>query len=270
MIYQSSSVLTVKRIGDQLLAEATMLSTDHEAVGWMHLEDVKTFAIKEAGWEILRAPGKTTTEQGTIPQMVGLEAYFNAGRELKKFLPGDENELARELLADCIRGIIQAETYLFPERGYESAQAYDAFWDKMYIDSCLYYSNLDKIEKPWMAYAAIEMRQHVLFNRSRTCEVRGTENGHLLARGSFIDSFHELAVHLDVDNNGVIIAADGEFRRAPDKICFSNTKNLPQLTGNNICKMGKKDIAKHAGGAQGCNHLVDLLFDIARAVNAAK
>lgn len=257
-------------MGDQLLAEATMLSTDHEAVGWMHLADVRTFAIKEAGWEILRAPGKTKIDQGTIPQMVGVEAYFDAGRELKKFLPDEEHELGRELLADCIRGIIQAETYLFHERGYESAQSYDAFWDKMYVDSCLYYSNLDKIEKPWMAYAAIEMRRHVLFNRCRNCEVREGENGHLLAQGSFIDSFHELAVHLEVDCAGVIMSADGEFRRAPDKICLDNPKNLALLIGNNIITMGKKDIAGYTGGAMGCHHLVDLLFDVAKAVNAAR
>lgn len=39
--------------------------------------------------------------------------------------------------------------------------------------------------------------------------------------------------------------------RAPDKLCFENTRHLSKLTGARLSEMSKKEIAGLAGGYEG-------------------
>ena len=116
VLYQSNVSNTVSRISsNQLVSQCLVLNTGYEAVARIKVSTV-TFIIEAASWEIYRSPGSRLNGAAVVSELKGVEAYFHAGAALK--VVGDiYGELPRELLAECIRGVIQAETYLFEDRG---------------------------------------------------------------------------------------------------------------------------------------------------------
>lgn len=266
-LYHSSSFTTVKTLpGGELLAECFYLGTDIEAVGKLQV-DAKSFSIRGARWDIYRSPGGSLNGGRDLPELLGVEAYFNSGGDLRRAAGGEGGGLPRELLAECVRGIIQAETFIFNERGYPTARAYEESWKKMYSDSCRYYSNLDRVTRSWFDHVGGLLRSGCLYNRCKSCSVRRLPEGGLTAAGSFSDSFHELGVHLSLTGEGVATTCTGNFLRAPDRVCFENAGHLDYLVGKKIAALNKKMVAAGLGGPQGCNHLVDIVYDIARAVD---
>lgn len=265
-LYHSSSFTTVKTVpGGELLAECFYLSTDLEAFGKLQV-DLKSFAIREARWDIYRSPGGSLDGGRDLPGLQGVEAYFNSGGDLRREVGEEGGGLPRELLAECVRGIIQVETFLFTERGYPTARAYEEFWEKMYSGSCRYYSNLDRVTRSWFDHVGGFLRSGCLYNRCKNSAVYRRSEGGLTATGNFSDSFHELGVNLSLNGEGVAAACSGNFLRAPDRVCFENAGHLDYLTGKKISAMSKKAVAEGLGGPQGCNHLVDLVYDIGKAV----
>jgi len=267
-IYHSSQFTSAKRVhARELLAESIFLSTDFEAVGKLRV-DSSSFLIREAQWNIFRSPGGRSNGGRSIPELKGLEAYFNVGSELRRALGPEGGDLPRELLAECVRGIIQAETYLFVERGHPTAAAYEEYWKGLYQNSCRYYTNLDRVVQSWFDHLGSSARDSSLYNRNKSCCVHRQPDGSLLATGSFLDSFHEMSAQMIVSPTGVILACSGSFMRAPDRVCFENANNLPSLTGNNIAALSKKEVARYIGGPQGCNHLVDIVHDVVEGAAA--
>ncbi|MGE5370465.1 MAG: DUF2889 domain-containing protein [Solirubrobacterales bacterium] len=266
-MYHSTMFCRVNRSEDDVLnAECTWLANDHEMTAWL-VTGVRDLRIRKAGWAAYRSPGKAVGVF-ELPELVGCEAYLFSGPDLKRVFGRPGLEAQRELVSECIRGIVQAETFFFTERGFASALDYDAFWDKMYVNGCTYYSHLDQIEKPWMEFAGNPERQLNLFNRVKTATVRP---GEMMTEVSavFMDSFHELGVRIELDRNGAIAGITGDYVSAPDKICWRNLDHLPRFAGVRLMDLGKKEIAGIAGGAHGCHHLVDLIHEAARAVKAA-
>ncbi|MGE5380810.1 MAG: DUF2889 domain-containing protein [Methylocystaceae bacterium] len=263
-VYNSTISLQVTRTSDnELLAETTLLSTDTEAVGWI-VTDIKELKIKDCHYALYRT-GQGNTRIFSVPELQGAEAYFNAGSVLKQALGTEAGrEIPRELISECIRGAIQAESFFFTERGYADAAAYDAYWDKMYKDSCRLYSHLDRMDQPWMEYIGYTRRDYNLFNRIKSVVVYH-EDYHDLIQANFIDSFHELGLKLRLDHDSLVIEAQGNFVRAPQEICYENSGHLKGFIGLNLAAMSKRDIAALAGGSEGCNHLVDLLYEAAKA-----
>lgn len=254
-IFHSTTTLRVERQDNQIRAETTLLSSLQEAVGWLWA-DLFTLEITSAGWALYRSP---LADSGyyPLPELHGLEAFLQSGPAIKEALQ-NHDPLAYRLLAESIRGVVQAETFFYQERGYISAAAYDQMWDSMYANACRYYSHLDQVEKPWMEYAGTEMRTHHLFHRSQSVTItRDEKRTHILA--VFMDSFHELQVQISVDARGRIQQVGGDFLRAPDSICSGNRSHLEKLLGTRPDTLTKKDLAMLAGGAEGCHHLVDLL-----------
>ncbi|HWP97616.1 MAG TPA: DUF2889 domain-containing protein [Syntrophomonadaceae bacterium] len=266
-VYHSTLTLKVNRISDdELLAETSFLSSDREVCAWMRT-DVARLQIKDAGWAVYRSPQATVSFQH-LPELVGMEAYLDSGPRLKNALGGKYPELARELLSECIRGIIQSETFFYTERGFIDPAQYDDFWDKLYVNSCHYYSHLDQIDKPWMEYAGGEgQRRGCLFTRCQSVSIHEESPAGFLVDAVFIDSFHELSVRMMVDNSSVVKRTAADYRRAPDKICWNNTRHLDKLEGQHLILLNKKDIANLAGGPEGCHHLVDLLYSVCQAAH---
>lgn len=266
VLYQINSFSTVKRVhGSDLLADCYLLSTAFEAVGQLRV-DIKSFTIKDARWEILRSPDGSLNGAREVDALNGTEAYFNAGVALRRAVGEDGGGLARELLAECIRGIIQAETYVYAARGYSTTKAYEAHWNKFYLNSCRFYSNLGRVSQQWFDHVGSYARDHCLFNRVKSCAVYQGPGGNLNATGTFSDSFHELGLYVSLTGKGVIISCTGNFLRAPDRVCFENAGHLASLEGKSIAGMTKKEVAGFTGGPQGCNHLVDLACDLGKAV----
>lgn len=263
VLYNRSLFCTVKRLhqGD-ILAETSLVGTDCEAVAGIRA-DLKTYHVKWAGWEIFRSPGGTLDGSGEVDGIVGKEAYFNIGGELRKELGDAFGGVPGELLSECVRGLIQAETFIQVERGYPTPQSYDAYWKEFYKDSCRYYSNLDRISEEWHDYVGDAARRGNLYNKNKCCTVYLRSDGGYTSTGTFMDSFHEMGVVLYLSPDGIAIDCAGNFLRAPDRVCFENAEHLPRLMGKKVPGLSKKDIAATAGGPQGCVHLVDILYDLA-------
>lgn len=261
--YYYNSCLRVDRIsGRELKAECVVLSTQRESRGWI-ITDVANLKIGQAGWSDYRK-AEHDTQYVAIPELIGVEAFLDAGPCLKEALPGPEKEPIRELISECIRGLVQAETFFFKERGYASASQYDSYWEEMYLNRCYYYSHLKQVEKPWLDYVGYTERNGNLFNRMHSVVIHQEINGSYNLNASFIDSFHELGVRLKMDGDGIVLLSEATYNRAPDRICWHNTHHLQKLLGLCLPNLSKKDLASLAGGAEGCNHLVDILHDASR------
>lgn len=267
-IYHANYSTMVIRTDDELWSQCVYLSTDTEAAGMLRVE-VSSFHIKEARWHVYRSPGQALNGGGEIPELQGIEAFIHIGPVLQQQVGNRGGGLARELLAECVRGLMQAETFVYRERGFSSAKVYDDYWNEILKDSCHYFSNLDRIAQPWMEYIGTDFREHSLYNRVKSTNILEYDNG-LLINANFLDSFHELTVNITLDSDGTIRGCSGNYLRAPDRICFESSELLKKMTGKKITGLTKKDIAHDLGFSSGCTHLVDLVYDISQAVAAVE
>lgn len=264
LIYQKSQFCTAKGIySGELLAEATVLGTEIEATGRLRADRV-SFEIKDARWEVFRSPAGSLNGSGEAPGLIGIPAYLDAGRELRRIVGEQAGGVARELLAECVRGVIQAETFIFQERGFPTAAAYDDYWDEFNLNGCRYYSNLQRTTRRFNEHVAEQNHGLNLFNRFKNCSVYRLEDG-LIAYGGFSDSFHELGLSYNLDLEGRIVDSSGSFLRAPDQVCFENALHPGNLKGVNLTECTKKQLAQVLGGPQGCQHLVDIADDLRKA-----
>lgn len=266
--YQSNIYTTVTRSAPgEMLAQSTLLSTGYEAVARIKAATAD-YMIKEARWDVYRSPEGRQNGGRDVAALQGVEAYFQAGAALRA-VGKTEGDLPRDMLAESVRGIIQAETYLVEDRGFPSTEDYEAFWKENFGNSCRLYSNPALISQTWYEYIADRKWGDVLFNRSKTAIVRQQEGTTLYASGGFSDSFHELGVKLTLQE-GLVTLCSGEFLRAPDPICRENMTHLAQLKGKAVTSLTKQEIGMVAGGSQGCHHLVDLLSHVARSLQEAQ
>jgi hypothetical protein len=268
VLYQGSYFYSVKKVKDsELLAETVFLSTELEAVGTL-LVDLKSFCIKEAGWEIHRAPDPELQGRGVLPELKGVEAYFNAGRFLSRATDRIGGGLVKGLLTECVRGIIQAEIYITKYRGFPTEDEYERCWKQEHVDSCRYYKRENMGENHWFAYVGEHRREINLFNRYKSMTVYRRTDGSFLATGSFSDSFHELNVQLSFDGDR-ITSCKAAFLRAPGPVCIESSEFLGPFTGRSIAELNKKEVAKIIGGPDGCIHLVDIIHDTLTAARVS-
>ena len=189
-IWQSNVAITVNRINErEIKARCFFVSTGYEAVAQLTAA-VDTFTVTAADWDIYRSPASGLNGRGEAAALVGTEAYLQAAGALKA-VAAAAGELPKQLLADCVKGIIQAETYLYRERGFPTAEAYEAYWKTQYLNSCRAYSNLDRVTHSWSTHIATRGWGNCLFNRIKTAVVTRGDDGRLRISGSFTDSFHE-------------------------------------------------------------------------------
>ena len=109
--------------------------------------ETSSLKITEAWLERPGQAGNMTESTIYIDSLQGVQAYLGSGPQLREALKSIGENLERTLFNDCVIGIVQAETFLFPERGYQDVDAYNNFWEKSYVGSCRYYSNLDQVKK---------------------------------------------------------------------------------------------------------------------------
>ena len=275
VLYGSSIFCTVEKVhGDMIIAKSNLVSTDYEAEARIRA-GLTTFIIQSAGWNIFRSPGGTLNGGREEVGLKGIEAYFQAGRDLKQVLGDEGGGWPRELMSECVRGIIQSETFIQVERGYLTPQSYDDYWKDFYKGSCRYFSNLDRISIEWgeyvngQDYAGGNVRQRGLYSKNSSCTVCRRGDGGFTAIGSFIDSFHEIGIVISMTADGIVTDCTGNLLRAPDRVCTENQRHLELLLGKKIAGLSKKDVAAVAGGPQGCIHLVDIIYDLGRAAEFA-
>lgn len=251
-----------------LRAVTSYLDTYREAAAQL-LIDINSFIIKEAIWEEQRSTEPISNKTHQVTPLLGKEAYLSSGRMLKEAAAFLNDPLAVALFTETIKGIIQAETFLWEERGYSSEEEYENKWTDFYSGSCRYYSNLDRISKSWYTHVGQSKRDGNLFVRFKTQSLLGLGDDQYLLTGNLSDSFHEL--NLNIKLNGFTIEdTDGILLRAPDQVCKEAADLLNNLQGINLHDINKKEIAGILGKGQGCVHLFDLVNDCAQILKLFK
>lgn len=124
---------SVKKGNNNLLAaETSYFEGDMDVIAQLFLNE-NSFEIAEA---YLETHDLCTGCIQPVPELYGIEAYLETGRQLRQALEGRYDKRASELFAETVRGIIQAETFLYRERGYASPAEYSKYWETMYAGSC--------------------------------------------------------------------------------------------------------------------------------------
>lgn len=243
-----------------LLARTAHLSTDLECAAALRV-NAGTFVIEKARWEIYRGPGGPLSVD--IGGLAGVEAYLGSGSGLRQAVLKDFGEKALSLVSEAVRGIIQAETFLYRERGFPDAKSYDEYWEKMYVNTCRYYSNLGRILRRWEDHVSGQNRFNNLFNRFKSVSVAGN-NDIYRACASLSDSFHEVGLDLTLEKKtGTVTSVHCSLLRAPDPVCTESVDFVKNLLGRELATMSKKEIAAALAGTQGCVHVIDICNDVA-------
>ncbi len=257
LLLQRNWHLSARLDGKELISDATYCGTDRELTARLNVEPA-SLRISKAVWEVYRAPGFDGPRACEIPQIRGVEAYFGCGSEIRNGLAFLNDLFAEELFMEAVRAVIQAETFLYKERGFSAAEEFEKYWTDNFKNSCRYYSNLDQVSRDWYEHVGYDKRYGNLFNRTKT-QILFKDNISYTLAGYFNDSFHGLAVELALSESGMVENAGGKILRAPDSICKEAPVYLNNIIGKKLTLLSKKDIVSLLGNSQGCIHLIDLV-----------
>ncbi|MHB1167014.1 MAG: DUF2889 domain-containing protein [Carboxydocellales bacterium] len=109
-----------------------------------------------------------------------------------------------------------------------------------------------------------------LFNRVKSCSVEDINDGLYEAKGTFIDTLHEVNLTIQVKKDNLeIVKAKADLVRTPQKYCTEAQDRDRYLVGLKIGPGLGKAIEDAVGKEQGCVHLADLTLDLAKAVIVA-
>ncbi len=266
-VYQASFSCLVERKAEELLIKSTFISTDYEASAQLKV-DISSFRINQAHWDMFRSPDGYMIMSREIPELIGVEAYLYSGSQIRKAVGEEMNGIPLELIIECIRGVGQAEAFLIFERGFPSLKIFDEYCHEVGLNSCHYYSNLDRIAMTWTEYMGDHStsRDKELFYRHKNYCIFLQSDGSLLTSAGFIDSFHEIALIIALSQEGLILECSGNLLRGPDRICYETVELLPRLAGKNLAAASKKEIAGWLGGPQGCTHLFEMFWDLGSTI----
>lgn len=194
-----------------------------------------------------------------MPELLGKEAYINTGKLFRQAAQEDDMGIWAEVLLEGLKGLLQAEYWLHKDRGFASFKDYDKYFREGFVDSCVYYSNLDKIQTKFFEHAD-GVRGDLLYTRQR-CSFLAELGGRYFLTGSLIDSFHQMALEIEVTKDGIAAAAKGQVIRSVDEICKTGEERISNVMGEPVSPQGWQ---KAMGGACGCTHLADLARELAR------
>lgn len=243
-----------------LTAKTTYLDSWMERIAVMRVK-IAGLEIEEAWLEYLGRPGDMAENREYIEGLKGVEAYLGSGSGLRAGLKGIENEVERSLFNETVVNVVQAETFLFRERGYSDAVTYSQAWEEFYAGSCRYYSNLDRVKITWGGYIGKTGREINLFDRGKSQQLYRDNKGGYIINGSLIDSFHQVNTSLELDKDMKVTAAHSQLPRVPDAVCRESSLQMENLKGQLLPGMSKKELAHLLGAGQGCVHLIDLTYD---------
>lgn len=269
-VYQRFWNHSVTRVNPrELMSVTTYLDTLSEYRVLLQV-GVSDLVIAGGVIECFRKQGEQLIKPQIVkPSLQGIQAYFGSGRQVKEALEGDP--VLIELVLENIMAVIQAEAYLYAERGFPTPEAYDDFWDQNYRGSCKYYSNLDLVKTRFMEHIQPKQRTDYLFTRFRNAAVYQSEPERWQVSVNFGDSFHEMTLNLGCRGDDFqVIEIDGAILRCPDQICTKAVSHLEDMVGLALAGANEKDILKATGGGEGCSHLGFMAVDAAKAVKAVR
>lgn len=264
LIYSRWLQQTVQKESDNIItAVSTYLDSRSERQAVINA-DTNELKITDAYLESLRLPGKYLEHPltTTLP-LVGITAYFGSGKKLLQALQSYDQDVI-DLVLETITAIIQAETSFYRERNIEVSthQEYDFFWEKMYLNSCHYYSNLPRVKRRFMENIQPQYRDTHLFCRQRVVSYYQLSDSDFRLNINLADSYHEMSLVVETSGmDHVITGIWGNLLRYPDKVCQETEQNLQKLIGRSLAKTPAKEIINLIGSKDGCTHLGQMLVE---------
>lgn len=272
LVYQRFTHVAVNRSDQDVLLNINFMDS-HREDNISLLLDSSDFTVKEAMGETPRNPGGVMGFRD-LKALVGRKIYLKSAQGIKESLVGIPKEERGHLFQMILAGIsnvVQAEVFLLKERGFSTPAEFEAYFQKIYEDGCIYYSNLDRVQRNFPAYVEENHKgrgQKSLFSRHSNTTVRSAPGDErYLVRCNICDSFHEMAIKLLVDSDKTILATRSSMVRVPDLVCREGLSSLDELVGERLSTDRIKALVSTAGGPKGCAHLGDLVADAVRALD---
>ncbi len=246
--------VVVNKLPDNTLhSQCSHITTFEEASAWLST-DTRNLIIKGAGVEVYRSLNEKTGYKD-FPELAGMQAYLHSGAKIKAAIaPGQQ--IAQNLLIECVKGIIQVESFIYADRGYGSLNNYSEYWSSLNQNSCYTFSHPSEEKTGWTC----DPRSYNLFNRTCTINVHRNNKQQILY-GTFIDTFHEVNIHLVLDANNVVLQATTHFIRVPGKNCSNSAVHLQNLLGCSLSEMTRKQMKLIIGGPEGCTHMTEIMYN---------
>ncbi len=260
-IKQANISVSVTMAEDSVIAQSLYLDREKELQGTV-CADINTYNIKEAFCEIVKETDKDMEGLRRISFPEGTKCHIDGKRRVAGLLGEPRNRHVKYMMDQCINGMIQAESYIYRERGFEDRESYNRFWDEIEEKGCRMYSHPHRDDLRWMDYIPQYERKHLLFSRYKNIEIKKAGNAYE-GRARFIDSYHELYADCCCDEKtGDIEIFEISYCRAPGKCCFDNSIHSGELLGRNIFRLTKGELVEIFGRSEGCYHLVELSKDL--------
>lgn len=243
--------------------------------------NVETFIIESA---YINIDGHKTM----VPNIIGTLGYIQGKKTLKRALKESPFEKYTDLFIQCISALIQAETYVYRERGYQTEEEYNRYWDLLEDNGCRMYSHsrkaLRKGDLPWMSYVPDNFNKNPIFAREKNYEVISYQDesedktedflsknlfGLISLKGHLKDDYHEMILEIITDLNCIVKNSKINFIKAPGKSCYSNKENQNNLKSLNLKEIEKHQIIDAFGGCDGCYHIVEMAIDMADVIKGS-
>ena len=152
ILNQAEIFCTVNKNDRDLVSDTIFVGRDLEAKATLQV-DINSFLINDAVWEIHRAPEGIAAGRGNAVSLLsGIEAHIEGKREMKRLMALSEGIVLKYLFTDCVKSLIQAETYVYRERGFADKPAYNRYWDKIEENGCRMNTHPDPSDAVWMDY----------------------------------------------------------------------------------------------------------------------
>lgn len=253
--------VSVDRYRDSVVSLSMYLDRNQEIRGYIQA-DTETYMIQDAWCETVKSHDAGKTGIVSLDFMKGMNAHIDGKRKASVILKSSYDPDIRYIMEQCFNGLIQAESYIYRERGFVSREHYNKYWDVLEKNGCRMYSHPSEKDLRWMDYIPQYERKRLLFSRFKNFEIE-QRGDHCRGRGRFIDSYHEIYADIAFDRiSGLLEECNIYYVRAPGESCFSNDSHGKKLEGMKLSELTGRNIVDMFGRSEGCYHLVEILKDL--------
>jgi len=270
VLEQGAWINYTNRLNDkELISQSMFLSTRYDCSATL-CATTKGYKITQAYYSIHRCPDMSKRKEANIPELIGGSGHYDGVKAIKDLKDFGDDGKVKELLVESIRGLDQAETYLLEELGMKTREEYETHWQKGKNDYCRpYWGKMPGLEE-WSTYigAYDYNRTGNFYTKYKSYTIIQKNENEAIVSGTYNDSFHEMNSEITYNlTNRNISAFDMVVVRAPHTPCYELSHTAAEsFIGKSIDALPKRDVGKILGGAPGCFHLTDIVFDMALAV----
>jgi hypothetical protein len=271
VLEQGAYITYANRLNErEVLSQAMFVGSRYESSATI-IASVSDFTISKALYSVHRSPDKSARGEGEIPELKGEIANTGASKIVKALRDFGDGGRVKELMNENIRTIMQAETYLYKERGFKTREEYEQFWQSDKSDFCRPYQKKEDFPDlhEWSEHigAYEHHRMDNLYNKYKSFTIIQKNDTQAIASGTYQDSFHQMYAELTYNLAGRDITEfDMVTMRAPHQACFEMSHMGAGLfVGKKIDELKKREVGKMIGGGPGCFHLVNIITDMTDA-----